>query len=937
MNKKRLKITLTSLVSCFLLGLSSCGGDTPAHVHTFSSEWTSDETYHWHSATCGHDVVSDKDFHSWGEWVIDIPATIEKDGTRHHVCGTCSYSHSETYKYKTVKAAERVYVSNAVNELFNGYTYKINPVVVPYDANKNVKYVVENADIISISNDVALAKGVGNTLVYVYNDEDNDSVRDDNEAFTVISFIITNPDPNKYVTVQDSVTVRVDETKKLTYSSTGIEAFGMEWGYYTDDPSICTISEGIVKGHKPGTTRISVSLKDYRAYCNVTVEAFSDNTGVRAYEIDVEDDFVLNKGETKSIAYNILPSESVDTLASVVSNNESIVKVNSDMSVTAVKGGSARIKLTTSNGKYTFVLVTVKDNANITDSYYNNYYGNLTWTDSEDLINKLHSIISKNVTPLKYNTPNWETNQMADQALDDHSYVDAVYIDNNLLKTNTNTGWQREHAFAASLMTGYSSGSAVTSLGRATDFHNLFAAGGGANGSRNNKNLGYARVGSQEITTKENCVYDKKTFEPADEDKGRLARALMYMTVMYNGTNSATITESSKSITYNQQSVELTNENVDYNKIKLTDFMSPSSSLEPIVNYYNSLVQSESPSLSPTSEAFKLEAFKKYMENSMPYAIGNASDIFEWNSFPVNHIEYQHNNSVYSDYSASGKGTQGNRNPFVDYPELVEYVFGGLKDEPGSLTMLTPTYLALEMDKDEIHHYAVESEKIKTFESGSKPSVDDFDIKAIKNNLSQGTLDKSKISVEDYTFTDDDVLSGKVITITTDKNTLYVPCKVTSDSVITFDNCKFSYKPTDGNKSDYSGSGTSYVATFSGQQFDMTLGNATTYFQNRNAKSNPDSPGVTIGSNNSAISSFTLESKSTYTNVNAIFFYALTNKDVSIPYKLYVNDTEVYSGTVLSNVPTYYGGTFNEISGKIKIVLQPLNAFSFCGIAFNYE
>lgn len=1003
MKKRKVKILFTSIIASMFLTMTSCGNSPSGHTHSWSTSWSSDETYHWHKCS-GCDAINDKvehtfvttviepdydhqgythhecsiceysyndhyvdplehhysstwskdesahwhacidegyeslskDYalHDFGEWIIDEPATEEHDGTRHRICNTCAYTQIESYKYHVKKAAERVYIANVAPELLNGYTYTLSPVVVPYDANKNIKYEIEHPELMSVTNDVALATGVGNTLIYVYNDEDDDNVRDNDEAFTVMSFIISNPEEGKSVTVQESITVKVGESKKLTYSQTGIEAFGMEYGFYSEDQSICTISAGFVKGHRPGTTRVSVSLKGYRGYCNVTVENLVDELGTRAYEITADEDFVLNKGDSRAISYSILPAGSVDTLKSVESNNEAVVKVNADKTITALKGGTARIKLTTTNDKYTFVLVTVRDNTNLSNSYYNNYYGNLTWTNSEDLITKLHAIISTGVTPLRYNTPNWETNQMADQDLYDHSYVDCVYIDDDLLKIDFNAGWQREHAFCASLMTGYSSGDAVTALGRATDFHNLFAAGGGANGSRGNKNLGYARVDSQEIETKENCVYDKKTFEPADEDKGRLARSLMYMTVMYNGENSATI----GGVTYNQQSLALTSEIVDYSKISQDEFNSPSAAKETIVNYYRLLVAKDEPELDPASSEFKLKAYERYMELSMPYAIGNAEDIIEWGSFPVNYVEYQHNNSVYSDYSAGGRGTQGNRNPFVDYPQLIEYAFGELKNEAGSLSMLTPSYLDLEMDKDEINHYAVESYELSSFESGTKPTVDDFNIKAIKNNLTQGTLDKSKISVEDYTFTDDDVLTGKVINICTDKNTLKVPCKVTSERVITFDTCKFSYRPSgETPKNDYSGANTSWVATFSGVKFDVTFGQATSYFQNRTESKNPTSCGVTIGSGNNPINSFTIISQNSYTNVNAMFFYGLTNKNVHVPYKMYIDDTLVYSDEMFSNTPTFYGGTFTPKSGKVKLVISPVNGFSFCGFAFNYE
>ena len=32
--------------------LTSCGPQEEAHTHTFAEEWTSDDTHHWHEATC---------------------------------------------------------------------------------------------------------------------------------------------------------------------------------------------------------------------------------------------------------------------------------------------------------------------------------------------------------------------------------------------------------------------------------------------------------------------------------------------------------------------------------------------------------------------------------------------------------------------------------------------------------------------------------------------------------------------------------------------------------------------------------------------------------------------------------------------------------------------------------------------------------------------
>lgn len=65
-----------------MMGLSACNmssGDEHT-AHSFDTEWTSDSTYHWHRAVCGHDVIDGKAKH-----------TI-KDGS----CTVCKYKVTES-------------------------------------------------------------------------------------------------------------------------------------------------------------------------------------------------------------------------------------------------------------------------------------------------------------------------------------------------------------------------------------------------------------------------------------------------------------------------------------------------------------------------------------------------------------------------------------------------------------------------------------------------------------------------------------------------------------------------------------------------------------------------------------------------------------------------------------------------------------------------
>ena len=176
---------------------------------------------------------------------------------------------------------------------------------------------------------------------------------------------------------------------------------------------------------------------------------------------------------------------------------------------------------------------------------YNGYYSNLvSWEDGEDLKQQLHNIIrGKDYNPVPYKKSsgaNWLSNTYADRSLVDFDFVDGVYSDVDIDKTKTQQGWQREHAFCATLMTGSLSQDAVNYLGRATDFHNLFAASAYGNNSRGNKNFGFADKSAETYVDRtvnngdDGYSFDEKNFEPGNHDKGRLARAIFYMATMYS-------------------------------------------------------------------------------------------------------------------------------------------------------------------------------------------------------------------------------------------------------------------------------------------------------------------------------------------------------------------------------------------------------------------
>ena len=101
---------LSAFVSVALaFAVAGCHIDSDIHEHSFSKDWTSDATDHWHAATCEHTKeVSGKATHTFGEWTVTKAATEEAEGSRERSCTVCGYTATEaieklahTHKFAT--------------------------------------------------------------------------------------------------------------------------------------------------------------------------------------------------------------------------------------------------------------------------------------------------------------------------------------------------------------------------------------------------------------------------------------------------------------------------------------------------------------------------------------------------------------------------------------------------------------------------------------------------------------------------------------------------------------------------------------------------------------------------------------------------------------------------------------------------------------------
>lgn len=873
MNKRKVKITLTSLITCVIFSMAGCG-ETP-HVHTFSNDWTYDKEYHWHAATCEHkDLKSDYELHTWDNWVIDRESSPTEKGLKHHECTTCNDIQYEEFDYLT--PANRVYLPTDLKKcaIAVGGTRTLSPVVFPVEAYKNIKYIVDDEDVLAIDEDTGILTGigVGTTVITAYNDNNNDGELNENEPRNFACFDVQAKKEEYSVTLPTyELTIKVDEVIELSPEAHGFTPDPFKWNTFVYNDDVASSYQKKLKGLKPGVTEVSIYQTPVNeefaveARLTLTVIENTDASGLRAYAVEfIEETKNVFLGDEFDVSYVVYPQDSVDENVSLTVKGNAISYDGNKFH--ANKAGSSIIEVKTPNGKVDHMKVVVSEEQEYA-SNYNNYYGNLTWTNGEDLKAKLHDIISNNKRKLTYTNSNWDSNKDADSLIGDPTKVNVLYSDKPIDKSATQSGWQREHCFAASLMTGIGTGEATKNLGRATDFHNLFASYASGNQSRGNKNFGYANKDSLRYTVPDNdgnYCYDLTWFEPSDVDKGKLARSIFYMGVMYNEEEQFVY----DGVTYKAQPIEIIEDNVDYNDVKFADLTGSLNQEKELLKKYIEIVKEEYPTI--TSEVILNKiAYRYYKDTNSPCAIGNLSGLLMWNSFPVDNQEMQHNNSVYCYNSPAGGAIQANRNPFVDYPQLAEYVYGSLKDQPGNIKNLKPAILDLDVTVPEAPTQEPEQ-------------------KDTRYNTPMGE-------------------------------------------------CNWNYIPLAGNVGDYNSidsEGLKYDVLFNDKVFELTLGQSTNSFKNKNTPAN--ACGVTIGTGTSPIGTFVFESLDDYVDVDKVYFYACGASKSSYPFTITVNDVEVVSGTITGSTPTCYGGSFAKTSGKVKIRVSGINAaLVFAGIGIN--
>lgn len=273
-------------------------------------------------------------------------------------------------------------------------------------------------------------------------------------------------------------------------------------------------------------------------------------------------------------------------------------------------------------------------------------------------------------------------------------YIHALYVNRNV--TNQTRAWgnhnqdqwgiNQEHVWAKSC--GFNDNSPAA--GARGDLMHLWAGNGKVNGTYHSnyyygyvdKTQSYDNASSYASTLSGNLKGKSKSlggsytvFEPQDSDKGDIARAIFYMAARYNYLSGS-----------DSDGIDAGNPNLE------------------IVNVLN---------WAPGSSYQSTTSKKGQM--------GILQDLLEWNRIdPPDEWEIHRNNLLYNNFTK-------NRNPFIDFPEWAEFIWGKCTD--GNYSSTSTGYAT------------PASDNINTFSSGSTVSVTGVTLNKASTSIYKGSTE----------------------------------------------------------------------------------------------------------------------------------------------------------------------------------------------------
>ena len=317
-------------------------------------------------------------------------------------------------------------------DLSIGESHSFTAIVSPSNAaDKEVNWSIQDETIAMVDTDgVVTAISEGFTeLSVVTNDGNFEAIASLNIFEPTIAVTGISLDSEEIVLVKGS-------TAQLTAQVIPEEASNKNVVWISDDESIVVIdSNGLITAIEEGIAMITVSTVDgnYQAVLEVTVIA--EEIGITSISLDFNE-LVLTEGETVSVSITILPENATNQNVFWSSNDENIVMVDSEGSITALQEGTTEIIVTTEQGGY-------QDIANVTVQPAEIAVTGINVNDKEiELLEGESTVLDATVIPENASDKNisWSSQDDAVAIVDSSGLVVAVSEGTALITATTING-----------------------------------------------------------------------------------------------------------------------------------------------------------------------------------------------------------------------------------------------------------------------------------------------------------------------------------------------------------------------------------------------------------------------------------------------------------------------------------------------------------------
>ena len=295
--------------------------------------------------------------------------------------------------YKTVTKKVNVVAASGVNSVTGvklnvtsltisvGKNGSLSAIVSPSDAtNKAVTWSSSNESVALVSSKgKVVGVGVGSAVITVTTQDGNKTAManvtvkrasSSSSSGSSSSGGSSSGSSSKYKKVtkisinSDDFTVKVGNTKSLTYTISPSNATNKKVSWDTSNPSVAKVnSAGKVTGVGAGTAYITIKSVD--GVSDKVKVVVTKRNPIKATKITLSpSSLTLNVGAKKTVTATVLPSNASIKTVTWVSHNTNIAKVDSKGNVTGVGAGSTKISAYTTDGNVTASMnVTVKSNS----------------------------------------------------------------------------------------------------------------------------------------------------------------------------------------------------------------------------------------------------------------------------------------------------------------------------------------------------------------------------------------------------------------------------------------------------------------------------------------------------------------------------------------------------------------------------------------------